>query len=430
MADEIMRITGGTTVRGETTVQGAKNSVLPIMAAAMLCQGETVLTNVPQLSDVYAASRILNRLGAHCKPDGHTVTVNAADICRAEIPDADMRAMRSTIMFMGPMLGRMRQCTLTHPGGCALGARPINLHLDAMEKMGVLIRCTGEQIVCTAEKLHGARIPLSFPSVGVTENVIMAAVLAEGETVLTNAAREPEIADLAGFLNCCGAKIRGAGEGTIVIEGVPELHAAEYRIMPDRIAAMTWLCAAAATRGSLTLHDVRPGDLENCLDLLRRAGCSIGECGNTLFLDAGGVLRSIRDIVTMPYPGFPTDAQALLMAVLATAHGTSVFDETIFEDRYKHVSELVRMGADIRIKGTAAVVEGVKRLHGAYVEAMDLRGGAALAVAAAGAEGETILHGLTHIDRGYDRFAEVFNSMGIHTERMPISSAARGKTIA
>ncbi len=424
MAEEILRITGGRKLSGDITVQGAKNSALPLMAGAMLCDSRTVLHNVPALTDVYAASRILNRLGFRCSVSGHTAVIMPGE-GGTEIPDEEMRAMRSSVMFLGPMLGSRKRCVITMPGGCELGPRPIDLHLDAMRQLGVQIREQQGRIVCQAEQLRGTRIPLPFPSVGVTENVIMAAVLAEGETVLTNAAREPEITDLANFLIQCGAKITGAGEGTVVISGVKKLSGTEYSVMPDRIAAFTWLCAAASAGGTVCIRGTEPKDMESCLSLLTAAGCRIGICRDRIYLDCTRPLRNLRYIRTMPYPGFPTDAQALITAVLATSEGTGLIEETVFESRFKHVGELLRMGADIRVSGRTAVIYGVPRLHGAEVEAMDLRGGAALAAAAAGAEGETVLRGLSHLDRGYDHFAETFNSLGGSALRRTISTAVR-----
>ena len=425
MAEDILRITGGVPLHGEITVQGAKNSVLPIMAAAILCGGETVLHRVPQLSDVYAASRILNRLGCSCLISGSTVILNAAGMHGFEIPDADMRKMRSSIVFLGSILGRCGECVLTIPGGCELGPRPIDMHLDAVRQMGVTVTEQDGKIRCRAEKLHGARITLPYPSVGVTENVLMAATAAEGETVLHNAAREPEIADLAAFLNACGARIRGAGESTLTVSGKTDLHDAEYRIMPDRIAAMTWLCAGASAGGTIVLRETQPADMESCLEALTAAGCRLGICGDRIFLESSGRLRRVRQIRTMPHPGFPTDAQPLLCAVLCRGNGTSVLEETVFESRYKYIGELLRMGADIHVSGKTAVITGKANLHGADVTAPDLRGGAALAVAAVSAEGETVLRALPHIDRGYERFAEIFHSLGGNVKR---SSFTRNDT--
>lgn len=421
MAEQVLRITGGQPLRGEVTVQGAKNSALPIMAATILCTGESVLHNVPRLTDVWAASRILNRLGCRCAIDGNTVTVSAANAAAWEIPDEDMRRMRSSIMFLGPILGRMGACTLTMPGGCELGPRPIDLHLEAMRRMGVSITEAGGQMQCRADRLRGARVHLPFPSVGVSENVIMAAVLANGETILTNAAREPEIVDLAAFLNQCGARIHGAGESTVIIEGVERLYPTTYTVMPDRIVAMTWLCAAAASSGAICVRGAQPKDMEACLSALENAGCRLGICPDRIFIDGTRPLNAVSYLRTMPHPGFPTDAQAIMMAVLSTARGTSVFEETIFESRYMHAGELMRMGADIRISGRTAIVRGVRKLHGASVTAQDLRGGAALAVAAMGAEGETVLRGLQHLDRGYAAFAETFHNLGGAVQRVSFS---------
>ncbi len=417
MAEELLRIRGGSRLRGEVTVQGAKNSALPLIAAAVLCSGETVLHHVPRLTDLWTACRILNHLGCRCRVEGHTVTVQNQGLRISEIPDADMRRMRSSIMFLGPVLGTAGECILTMPGGCELGPRPIDMHLHAMQRLGAQISEQGGRICCRANHLRGARIPLSYPSVGVTENVITAAALADGETVLTNAAREPEICDLAAYLNRCGAKIRGAGEGTVVIEGVAALNGGEYTVMPDRIAAFTWLCAGAATGGAVCVRGAAVQDMESMLSVLEAAGCRLGSCGDRIFLDAGGTLHGVRWLRTMPYPGFPTDAQAPVSAVLCKAQGISVIEETVFESRYKHVGELLRMGAEIRVSGRTAVIEGTASLHGADVCAADLRGGAALAVAALAAEGESVLRGLHHIDRGYEDLAGVFNSLGGHAER-------------
>ena len=427
MAEELLRIRGGNALRGETTVQGAKNSALPLMAASLMCSGETVLHRVPRLTDIWTAGRILNGLGCRCRMDGNTAVIRQDGLTGCEIPDAEMRKMRSSIMFLGPMLGCAKECVLTMPGGCELGPRPIDLHLDAMKRLGAEITEQNGRIRCRSAGLRGAKITLPVPSVGVTENVLTAAAAAQGETVLKNAAREPEICDLAQFLNRCGARISGAGEGTVVIEGVGSLHGTEYTVMPDRIAAMTWLCAGAAAGGTVCLKDAAPQDMENALSVLEAAGCRIGICGSRIWLDSSGILRGVRYIRTMPYPGFPTDDQALVCAMLSSAHGTTLLEETVFESRYKYVGELLRMGADIRVSGRTAVINGVSALHGADVTATDLRGGAALGIAAAAARGETLLRGLGHIDRGYEDFAGVFNSIGCPTVRIPDLSASTEK---
>lgn len=428
MAEELLRIRGGSALRGEVTVQGAKNSALPLMAASLMCSGETVLHRVPRLTDIWTASRILNGLGCRCRIEGNTAVIRQQGLSGSEIPDAEMRRMRSSIMFLGPLLGSAGECTLTMPGGCELGPRPIDLHLDAMRRLGAEISEQSGRIRCRAAKLRGTKITLPVPSVGVTENVLTAAAAAQGETVLHNAAREPEITDLAAFLNGCGARISGAGEGTVTIEGVSGLHGTEYRVMPDRIAAMTWLCAGAAAGGTVCVKDAAPRDMETALSVLEAAGCRIGVCGGRIYLDSSGLLRGVRYIRTMPYPGFPTDDQAPVCAMLSAAHGTTLIEETVFESRYKYVGELLRMGADIRVSGRTAVINGVQALHGADVTAMDLRGGAALGIAAAAASGESILRGLHHIDRGYEDFADVFNRLGCPAERVRVFSGNPEKT--
>ena len=416
MAEEALHIIGGKPLHGEVTVQGAKNSALPIMAAAILVDGETLLENVPRLTDVSAAARILSAVGCRTILSGETASIDGSGASEIEIPDEDMRKMRSSIMFLGPMLGRLGACTLTMPGGCELGPRPIDMHLDAVQRMGARVTEENGRIVCRGE-LAGTRISLCYPSVGVTENVLMAACLAKGETVLTGAAREPEIVDLAGFLNRCGAKIYGAGESEVRIIGVRKLNPCRYCIMPDRIVAMTYLCAGAAAGGTICVQDARPCDLESCLAVLESIGCRIGRCSERIFLDAGANLKPIRYLRTMPYPAFPTDAQALLMAVLLRAKGTSLLEETVFESRYKHVGEMLRMGAQIRVSGRTAVIYGGHPLHGAAVEATDLRGGASLAVSALAAEGETVIRKLCHLDRGYTNIAKSLQALGAEIQR-------------
>ncbi|MDE6784466.1 MAG: UDP-N-acetylglucosamine 1-carboxyvinyltransferase [Ruminococcus sp.] len=408
-------ITGGNRLSGEITLQGSKNSTLPIMAAAFLVNGKCTLLHCPKLTDVYSASRILNCLGSVCRLKNDRAEIDSTAVSDSVIPENLMREMRSSIMFMGAILGRMGECTVSIPGGCELGPRPIDMHLAALSKMGVEITDRHGKICCKIPdgRAKGARISLFFPSVGATENIILCAVLADGETVINNAAREPEICDLCGFLRSCGAKIKGDGESRIIIEGVRELHSCEYTVMPDRIAGATYLSMTAASGGEIILKNACIAETEPFISVLEQTGCRIYSADNRIYLRRSGRLKSVRDrIRTMPHPGFPTDAQAILMAALVTADGTSVFEENIFDCRYRHTDALIKMGADIQVMGKAAVIRGVPRLHGAEIEATDLRGGAAMAVAALAAEGVTRLSCISHIDRGYENFEKVISAVG------------------
>lgn len=410
-------ITGGRKLRGELALQGSKNSALPIMAASLLCGEEVVLKSCPRLTDVYAASRILNCTGCKCSFSGNTAVIAPADITETSIPESLMHEMRSSIIFMGAVLGRTGECTVSIPGGCELGPRPIDMHLAALRKMGADIREEHGRIICCG-KAHGAKISLAFPSVGATENMILYAVTAEGETVINNAAREPEICDLCGFLRKCGADIKGDGGSSIVINGVPKLHGCEYSIMPDRIAGATYLSMTAATGGELILTDACVPEMEPFLSVLEQTGCSIYTCGDRIYLRSGARLRALKERVrTMPHPGFPTDAQAVLMAALTSADGTSVFEENIFDCRYRHVDALVKMGADVQVMGKIAVVKGVDKLHGADVTATDLRGGAAMVIAALAADGISEIYGLSHIDRGYEKMEDAVRLLGGDMQR-------------
>lgn len=408
-------VNGGKRLRGELKLQGSKNSSLPIMAATILCGEECVLNNCPELTDIYSAARILNGLGCKCRFSDNTAVINSADIKATEIPEQLMREMRSSIIFMGAILGRAGECTVSMPGGCELGSRPIDMHISAMRKMGVDIKESYGKIICraTSGKAHGAKISLQFPSVGATENIILCAVTANGETVINNAAREPEICDLCGFLRACGAEISGDGESRIVIRGRKKLHGCSYRIMPDRIAGATYLAMTAATGGEIILTDVCVAETEPFISVLEQTGCSISSYDDRIYLRSGSRLKAVRDrIRTMPHPGFPTDAQAVLMSALVTADGTSVFEENIFDCRYRHTGALVKMGADIQVLGKIAVIKGVPQLHGASIEATDLRGGAAMAVAALTAEGTSEISGIFHIDRGYEKIENAVRLLG------------------
>ncbi|MGN0692427.1 MAG: UDP-N-acetylglucosamine 1-carboxyvinyltransferase [Oscillospiraceae bacterium] len=413
-------VSGGNRLGGEIVLQGAKNSVLPLLAASVLCCGRITFLGCPRISDRYAAMRILNHLGCCAEGKDGTVTVNAETITSADIPDELMRETRCSVIFMGALLGRCEQCRLSLPGGCNLGPRPIDYHISALTAMGAEISEKHGEIICSApDGLHGARIALTFPSVGATENILLAAVLAEGETVITNAAREPEIIDLANFLISCGADIRGAGSGTMIISGVKKLRSdIEYRVMPDRIACATYLSYTAACGGEILIKDCEPSHMDAILSVLEQMGCSVKIFGKNIYLSRTGTLKSVGTIRTMVYPGFPTDAQAVIMIPLCLAEGTTLFVENIFENRYRHTGELQRMGADIRAEGKVAVVSGVKRLYGAKTEAPDLRGGAALVGAALCAEGVSEISRAEYIDRGYEDIEGVIRSLGGRISRV------------
>ena len=391
-------IEGGKKLSGGIQVHGAKNSALPILAASLICQGTSVIHNCPCLTDVDAAIKILEYLGCKVKWEGNTVIVDASVIERSDIPDHLMHEMRSSIVFLGSITASMGRADLSLPGGCEIGLRPIDLHLSAMRKFGMQINEEYGRLVCTCGNgMHSAEIALAFPSVGATENIMLFASVLHGKATIINAAREPEIVDLANYLNACGAKISGAGEGVIHIEGVPQLHGAVHSVIPDRITATTYMCAAAATGSELTLHSVNSTHLAPVISVFEQMGCGIQIYNNTLRLSAPERLNPTKTIRTMPYPGFPTDAQAPLLAAATLADGTSVFVENIFECRYKHVGELIRLGAAIKVEERVAVVSGVPFLTGAKVEARDLRGGASLIVAGLAARGTTEITGLNHI---------------------------------
>ena len=406
-------IRGQKRLSGEIYLQGSKNSALPLMAATLLCKGTSVLHNCPVLSDVDAAVDILRAIGCSVLREGHTVTVNTDNINCTVIPDELMREMRSSVVFLGAILARCLSAVISYPGGCELGPRPIDLHLSGMRSLGAVINEEHGTLECFApDGLKGADITLILPSVGATENIMLAAVTAKGRTVLRNAAREPEISDLADFLNRAGAKIRGAGESTIVIDGVSELYGTEHTVIPDRIAAATYMAAAAITRGDVTVKNMIPAHVYPVIPAFLEAGCAISVKDRELSLTAVYGPKRIKTVRTLAYPGFPTDAQPPVMAMCTVAPGTSVFVENIFDNRFKHAGELMRLGAKIKVEGKVAVVEGVDRLTGAAVKATDLRGGAALCVAALAAEGETVLSETKHIMRGYEDITGTLYSLG------------------
>ena len=412
-------ICGGRPLRGELRVQGAKNSALPILAAALLAPGQSVIRNCPDLSDVTAALEILRLLGCRTVREGDAVLIDASQLTGCGIPDRLMREMRSSVIFLGALLARLGRAELSYPGGCELGPRPIDLHLAALRGLGAEITEEQGRLTCTqGQGLAGRELCLSIPSVGATENAMLAACGARGLTTIVGAAREPEIVDLQRFLNAMGARVSGAGSPMITIQGGAPLHPAEHTVMGDRIAAATYLCAVGAAGGELRLTGVDPADLAAVCCCLEEAGCRLHTDGEGLSIAASGRMRGIRTVRTAPYPGFPTDAQAILMAALAGGTGTTMIVENMFDSRYRHVDELARMGADIRVEGRVAVVYGVPRLHGAQVRATDLRGGAALAVAALGAEGRSELTGVHHIDRGYQSLEGDLRRLGAEIRRI------------
>ena len=418
-------IRGQKRLNGEIEVHGSKNSALPILAASALVNGVSEIHNCPRLSDVDAAIRILEHLGCKVARDGHTVTVDSTSMHAFDIPDDLMREMRSSVVFLGAILGRTGQARLSTPGGCEIGLRPIDLHISAMEQLGAVLTEGASRLTFTAPQgLTGARITLTFPSVGATENIIIAAATAKGRTILTNAAREPEISDLADFLNGCGAHIHGAGDSTVTIDGTPHLTGTTHTVIPDRIAASTYLLAAAMTQGRICVREIVPAHLGALLPVLTESGCDITVSGRWICLSAPPRLRRVKMTRTMPYPGFPTDVQAPLSAMLTIADGTSVIVENIFESRYKHAAELLRFGAKISVEGRMEVIEGVPYLTGTQTVAPDLRSGFALILAGLAARGETTVRGVEHIDRGYEAPELILQSLGADVKRIKENGTA------
>ena len=406
-------IQGGTPLEGTCRVQGAKNSVLPILAGCLLTRQSVVIRNCPRLSDVDAAVDILQFLGGCCVWQGDTLVVDTSGVFRTCIDHSRMKAMRSSIIFLGPMVARMGEATLTYPGGCELGPRPIDLHLSALTAMGCQVVEVDGCITCQGRP-RGGVVSLSFPSVGATENAMLCAIGAGEDTTIVNVAREPEIVQLQEFLNALGGRVSGAGGSVITIQGGHTLCGGEITILGDRIVAATLLAGVAAAGGEVNLEGIDWRHLSTVLQLLEQGGCRVRSGPGSIRLGRNPNLPmgAVPPVCTAPYPGFPTDAQAPVMAAFATARGTTIFRETIFSRRFGHVPGLREMGADISLRGDGAWVRGVPRLHGASVSATDLRGGGALAVAALGAQGETCLSGLEHIDRGYEGLEGMFSRLG------------------
>ena len=414
---EQYHINGGKRLSGEYELTGAKNAVLPILAATIITGNTSRIRSCPDLSDVRTMVTILRELGCRVTEENAGVLVDTETIDSNTIPEHLMREMRSSVFLMGPMIARCGKVTLSYPGGCEIGLRPIDIHLSALRSLGVTIKESHGFLECTADKLIGNRILLDFPSVGATENAMMAATAAEGETRIINPAKEPEIIDLQNYLNGCGAEIHGAGTGEIIVHGRRSYHETEHTVIPDRIEGGTVLSAVAITGGNVLLKNAIPEHMSMILSKFREAGCKMKEGKDYIEFSAPEKMKAVEVIRTQPYPGFPTDMQSQFLTIMATAQGTSIITETIFESRYKHVEELRRMGAKIKIDGRTAVVTGVKNLTGAKVFARDLRGGASLVIAGLGAEGETIVENICHIDRGYDKFEVALNKIGADVKR-------------
>lgn len=404
-------IEGGKRLTGTTYASGSKNASLPILAATILNEGTTKLYRVPKIRDTKITLEILELLGCKIKRNNDKIEINSKDMNQVEIPEEQMRQIRSTVILAGAILGRFKGAIFSYPGGCDIGARPIDLHMNAFRKMGVNVREEAGYIQCKCDQLKGANIHLEFPSVGATENIILAAVKAEGTTKITNAAMEPEIIDLVKILKQMGAKISGEGTNEIEIIGVDQLKDTSYHIMPDRIEAGTLLCFAAGTGGTIQLKEVEPLHMIPILEKLEDCGCMVKKEKHEIFLEAPRRLKAI-DIKTMPYPGFPTDMQSVFGGMLSVAKGTSVITENIFENRYRYCQELNRMGAKINISGKNAIIKGVRRLSGAKVEATDLRGGASLLMAGLIAKGTTRIKKIEYIARGYENLEEKLKGLG------------------
>lgn len=413
-------MTGGKPLKGEVTISGAKNAVLPIIVGTLLTEEVCVIRDVPHLADVETISEVLTVLGAQVVREGSVMRVDGSKVDNFTAPYQYIQKMRASVLIMGPLLARMGRAKISMPGGCGIGTRPIDLHLKGLEALGAHISLEHGDIDAVVDgRLQGARIYLDFPSVGATENIMMAAVLAEGTTIIENAAEEPEIVDLANFLNSLGANVRGAGTNVIKIEGVQRLGGSDYTVIPDRIEAGTYLVAGAISGGNILLKNVISDHIKPVIAKLRECGATVLEEDGNLRVIGQGSLQA-TDIKTLPYPGFPTDMQAQFMTLMSLAEGVSVFTETVFENRFMQADELRRMGANIKVDGRNAMVEGVSRLTGCPVKASDLRAGAALILAGLAAEGQTEITGLQHIDRGYEKLIEKFTALGADIVRITV----------
>ena len=411
-----LTITGGKSLEGTITVSGAKNAILPIIAASLLCAEPIQLEDAPDLLDVSVMNQVISALGATVERNNSTLRIQAREIDCIEAPYDLVSQMRASIVTMGPLLARKGHVRISHPGGCAIGSRPINWHLKGLEALGAEVKMDHGFLDVSAKGLKGARIYLDYPSVGATENIMMAAAMAQGTTLIENAAQEPEIVDLATFLNEMGGKVRGAGTSIIHIEGVREFHGTTHTVIPDRIEAGSYLLIAAATGGDVLVQNVIADHLKPLIAKMEEAGIHMVEEDDGIRIIGNGNYNAV-DIKTQVHPGFPTDLQAPFMAFLTRANGTGLFTETVFENRFMHVDELKRMGADIKIEGRSAIVHGIQRLNAAPVTATDLRAGAALILAALTAEGISSIRGIQHIDRGYERVEEKLSRLGARIVR-------------
>lgn len=420
---DAIRIHGGVPLNGEIAISGAKNAALPLMAACLLSDEPLVLSNVPVLADIKTMARLLEQHGASIEPtdDGHTVTLHASSITSTEAPYDLVRKMRASVLVLGPLVAREGQARVSLPGGCAIGTRPVDLHLKALEALGAKIEMTGGYVEARLpdgqKRLTGAHFTFPMVTVGGTENMLMAACLADGETVIENAAREPEITDLAQCLIAMGANISGLGSGTLTVQGVDRLHGASHSVVPDRIETGTYALAAAITRGTLKLTNTRADILDSVLDAMRQTGVDVSIGDNSITVVASSGLKGV-DVMTEPYPGFPTDMQAQWMALMTTADGAAMVTETIFENRFMHVPELGRFGADVNVHGASAIVRGKANLSGAPVMATDLRASVSLVLTGLAAKGETIVNRVYHLDRGYERLEEKLAACGARIERI------------
>lgn len=421
---DVLRITGGTPLRGEVDVPGSKNAALAILSAVLLGEGQAVLHNVPNVSDIHHKIKLLEQFGAVCQWREGTLFVDCTELTGYEADEESVRPIRTSFYLLGPLLARLGKAKLPAPGGCRIGARPVDFHLKGLALLGAKVELAHGCYTAETHELRGAEIYLDFPSAGATQHLMSAASMARGVTVIQNAAIEPEVITLAEFLNRMGARIEGAGTSTVTIIGCEKLQACEFRVPADRLQAGTFLLAGSITRGDVTVNGIMPEHQTALINKLREAGADAQEGADWVRVSAPGRLKGIR-VKTMPYPGFPTDMQQPFAAQLAVASGQSIVEETIYESRIGHIAELNRMGAKMRLEGRATVIDGVSQLKGAIVEASDLRAGAALAVAALSAEGETVIKNVHFIDRGYERFEQILTSLGAQIERIPQSEWER-----